>query len=71
MLQHNIELVEPKVSPHRRATATGAHLDRSSKMLVGILLAVAVAIPTFLWAYKRHLDILTGPWIMGNTNDQP
>lgn len=40
-------------------------------MLVGILLAVTVAIPTFLCAYKRHLDVLTGPWIMESTNGQP
>jgi hypothetical protein len=22
--------------------------------------------PIFTWAYRRHLDVLTGPWISGD-----
>jgi hypothetical protein len=28
-----------------------------------VLLVVAVGVPLFLWAYRRRLDALTGPWI--------
>jgi hypothetical protein len=28
-----------------------------------ILLLVVTSIPVFAQAYRRHLDVLTGPWI--------
>jgi len=28
-----------------------------------VLLAIVVGIPVFIWAYRRRLDGLTGPWI--------
>jgi hypothetical protein len=28
-----------------------------------ILLLIVIGIPIFAWAYRRHLDVLTGPWI--------
>jgi len=30
-----------------------------------VLLFVVVGVPIFTWAYRRHLDVLTGPWISG------
>jgi hypothetical protein len=32
-----------------------------SWLLILFLLVLAVAL--FMWAYRRHLDVLTGPWI--------
>jgi len=31
-----------------------------------VLLIVVVGVPVFTWAYRRHLDVLTGPWISGD-----
>jgi len=31
-----------------------------------ILLVVVIGVPIFTWAYRRHLDVLTGPWISGD-----
>lgn len=28
-----------------------------------LFLLLVVGIPVFMWAYGRHLNILTGPWI--------
>jgi hypothetical protein len=28
-----------------------------------VLIFVVICVPTFTWAYRRHLDALTGPWI--------
>jgi hypothetical protein len=28
-----------------------------------VLPVIGLLIAGFLWGYKRHLDILTGPWI--------
>jgi hypothetical protein len=28
-----------------------------------VLPLVILSVPAFLWAYQRHLDVLTGPWI--------
>jgi hypothetical protein len=28
-----------------------------------VLLATVVGVPVFIWAYQRHLETLTGPWI--------
>jgi hypothetical protein len=33
-----------------------------------ILLFFVVGVPVFTWAYRRHLDVLTGPWI---ANEMP
>ncbi len=30
---------------------------------LGVIFAILTAVPVFLWAYARHLDVLTGPWI--------
>jgi hypothetical protein len=30
-----------------------------------VLLFVVIGVPVFTWAYRRHLDVLTGPWIAG------
>lgn len=27
------------------------------------ILALVIGIPVFTWAYRRRLDVLTGPWI--------
>ena len=27
------------------------------------LLFIVIGVPLFLWAYRRRLDVLTGPWI--------
>jgi hypothetical protein len=32
-----------------------------------ILFLVAISVPAFLWAYRQRLDVLKGPWIMGET----
>jgi hypothetical protein len=58
----------------RRLSPNGAAAlySESSGMWFELLLAVLVAIPVFLWAYERHLDVLTGPWILRESNrDQP
>jgi hypothetical protein len=28
-----------------------------------ILILIVVGVPLFTWAYRRRLDVLTGPWI--------
>jgi len=28
-----------------------------------VLLSIVVGVPVFFWAYRRHLDRLSGPWI--------
>jgi hypothetical protein len=28
-----------------------------------ILSLPVIGVPVFMWAYRRHLDVLTGPWI--------
>jgi hypothetical protein len=33
-----------------------------------VLLSIIFGIPAFTWAYRRHLDVLTGPWI---ANESP
>ena len=33
-----------------------------------ILLLIAIGVPVFLWAYRRRLDVLTGPWIVSETS---
>jgi hypothetical protein len=32
------------------------------------LLIVVVGVPTFTWAFRRRLDVLTGPWIVNETS---
>lgn len=32
-----------------------------------VSLLIVMGIPLFLWAYRRHLDALTGPWITKET----
>jgi hypothetical protein len=32
------------------------------------LLLIAIGVPVFMWAYERHLDALTGPWIASETS---
>jgi hypothetical protein len=34
-----------------------------------ILLLLVGGVRVFMWAYERHLDVLTGPWI-ANENSQ-
>jgi len=33
-----------------------------------ILLLIVVGVPVFTWAYRRRLDVLTGPWITNETS---
>jgi hypothetical protein len=33
-----------------------------------VLLLVAVGVSVFAWAYRRRLDVLTGPWIADKTS---
>ena len=33
-----------------------------------ILLLPVIGVPVFMWAYGRHLDVLTGPWIASETS---
>jgi hypothetical protein len=32
-----------------------------------VLILIVVGIPIFTWAYRRRLDVLTGPWIVNDT----
>jgi hypothetical protein len=29
---------------------------------------IVIGVPVFLCAYRRHLDVLTGPWIASETS---
>jgi hypothetical protein len=31
------------------------------------LLPVAIGVPFFMWSYRRRLDVLKGPWIIGES----
>jgi hypothetical protein len=33
-----------------------------------VLLLIAVGVSVFAWAYRRRLDVLTGPWIADETS---
>lgn len=33
-----------------------------------ILLLIVIGVPVLMWAYRRHLDVLTGPWIASETS---
>jgi hypothetical protein len=44
--------------------ALSCNLIRSSLMSwFVILLLIVIGVPVFTWAYRRHLDVLIGPWI--------
>jgi hypothetical protein len=33
-----------------------------------ILVLIVIGVPVFTWAYRRHLDVLTGPWIANESS---
>lgn len=33
-----------------------------------VLPLIVIGIPWFIWAYRRRLDVLTGPWITKETS---
>jgi hypothetical protein len=33
-----------------------------------VLVFIVVGIPVVAWAYRRRLDVLTGPWISNETS---
>jgi hypothetical protein len=32
------------------------------------LIVIVIGVPIFTWAYRRRLDVLTGPWIANETS---
>ncbi len=33
-----------------------------------ILFFIVIGVAVFMWSYRRHLDVLTGPWIANETS---
>jgi hypothetical protein len=33
-----------------------------------VLVLIVIGGPVFVWAYRRRLDVLTGPWITNETS---
>jgi hypothetical protein len=47
----------------RPTGAAGLWVDLMGWLL--FLLLVVISVPVFMWAYRLRLDVLKGPWIIG------